>query len=116
MDKILIQNLHVIGILGVNYWERTTFREIIINVEISTDTRQAGQSDEIADCVNYSTLANGIRDLVERSRRYTVEALAEDIASYCLNEPGISQAKVRVDKPGAIKGAESVAIEISRSN
>ena len=56
MDKILIQNLRVQGILGVNAWERTTIREIVITAMLFMDTRRAGKSDNITDCVDYSQI------------------------------------------------------------
>jgi FolB domain-containing protein len=116
MDKILIQNLRVQGILGVNYWERKTVREIVVNVNLFTDTRHGAQSDDIADCTDYSQAAKEIRALVEKARRFTVESLAEDIASLCLQKPGVQKVMVRVEKPGAVKGTESVGVEIERSN
>ena len=116
MDKILIQNLRVQGILGVNDWERTTPREIVVNVALFTDMRRAAQSDDIADCVDYSQVAKEIRALVEGARRFTVEALAEDIANLCLSRPGVQKVTVRVEKPGAVTDAESVGVEIERGN
>jgi len=116
MDKILIQNLRVQGILGVNDWERTTLREIVVNVALFTDTRRAARSDDIADCVDYSQVAKEIRALIEGARRFTVEALAEDIASVCLSRPGVRKVTVRVEKPGAVTGAESVGVEIERGH
>ncbi|HEY5269204.1 MAG TPA: dihydroneopterin aldolase [Anaerolineales bacterium] len=114
MDKILIQNLRVQGILGVNDWERTTQREIVVNVTLFTDTLRAAQSDDITDCVDYSQVAKEIRTLVESARRFTVEALAEDIAGFCLSRPGVQKVTVRVEEPGAVKGTESVGVEIER--
>ena len=114
MDKVLIQNLRVQGILGVNDWERTTLREIVVNVTLFTGTPRAAQSDDISDCVDYSQVAKEIRTLVESGRRFTVEALAEDIAGLCLSRPGVQKVTVRVEKPGAVKGTESVGVEIER--
>jgi FolB domain-containing protein len=116
MDIILIKNLHVQGILGVNAYERTKPREIIINAILFTDTYHAGQSDDISDCVDYSSMVKKICTLVERSRRFTVEALAEDIAGLCLNTAGIQKVSIRVEKPGAVKDADSVGVEIERGN
>jgi 7,8-dihydroneopterin aldolase/epimerase/oxygenase len=116
MDKILIQNLRVQGILGVNDWERTTLREIIINVVLFTNTQPAAQSDDIKDCVDYSQVSKGIRSHVESSRRFTVEALTGDIAGLCLSKPGVQKVMVRVEKPGAVIGTESVGVEIEREN
>jgi FolB domain-containing protein len=64
--------------------------------------------------VDYSQVAKEIRLLVEQARRFTVEALAEDIASLCLAKAGVRMATIRVEKPGAIAGSESVGVEIER--
>lgn len=123
MDKIFIRDLRVRGILGVNDWEREQPREILINVELFTDTRRAAQSDDLADCVDYSLMAQKIRALVAPQTagaggagRFTVEALAEDIASLCLSQPKVQKVAVRVEKPGAVEGAESVGVEIVRKS
>ena len=116
MDKIFIKNLKIRAILGVNDWERETPQDILVTVTAQTDTRPAARTDDIADCVDYAELAEKIRALVERARRFTVEALAEDIASLCLARPGVRGVTVRVEKPGAVEGAESVGVEIERGD
>ena len=114
MDKVIIQNLHVRGILGIHDWERVTPREIIINATMFADTRAAAQSDNIVDCVNYSDMAKKLRAHAESAARMTVEALANDLADLCLQEPKVTRVILRVDKPGAVPEADSVAIEVER--
>ena len=116
MDKVFIKDLRVQGILGVNDRERTTPREIVVSVTLFTDTGRAALSDNIADCVDYSQAAKEIRSLVERAQRFTVEALAEDISNLCLGRQGVQKVMVRVEKPGAVTGAESVGVEIERAS
>ena len=116
MDKILIQNLRAEGILGVNDWERTSKREIVVNATLFTDTKRAAASDNITDCVDYSTVAGEIQLLIELAQRFTVEALAEDIARICLGKPGVKRVIIRIDKPGAVNGVESVGVEIVRTS
>ena len=116
MDKVIIQNLRVQGILGVNESERAIPREIIINASMFTDKNRGSASDDISDCVDYSKAAKSIRSLVEEAHRFTVEALAQDIADLCLRIPGVLKVVVRVDKPGAVKGVDSVGVEIERYN
>jgi FolB domain-containing protein len=57
-----------------------------------------------------------IRSLIEKKQRFTVESLAEDIASTCLNRPGVQKVTVRVEKPGVVKDTESVGVKIERLN
>lgn len=115
MDKTFIKDLVIRAILGVRDWERETPQDILVNVTVFTDPRSAGTLDDISVCVDYSTLAKEIRALVEGARRFTVEALAEDIAMVCLSRSQVRKTIVRVEKPGAVTGAGSVGVEIERS-
>lgn len=86
MDKIIIKNLSVRGIIGVHSDERQQPQEIVINTILFTNIKNAGQTDDIANTVSYSTVAKKIRTHAENAKRFTVEALAEDIARICLEE------------------------------
>ncbi len=115
MDKVIIRNLRARGIIGINPWEREKPQEILINIVLFTDNRAAEASDDIADCVNYRTVAKKVLAHAETAARYTVEALAGDLARLCLEEPGVARVQVRVEKPGAVRFADSVGVEIERS-
>ena len=115
MDKVIIKNLLARGIIGVNAWERKRAQNILINITIFTDTRRAAESDNLEDCVNYSTMSKKVLAHAESVNRLTVEALANDLARLCLEENGVQKVLVRVEKPGAVRFAESVGVEIERS-
>jgi len=115
-DRILIKDLLVRGILGINDWEREAPQDILVNLVLFADLRRAGFSDDIADTVNYRTVTKQILALVEKSTRYTVEALATDIANVCLADPLVTRVQVRLEKPGALRFARSVGVEIVRSS
>ena len=114
-DRIVIRDLLARGVLGINDWEREQTQDILINLTLFCDLRRAGFSDDIADTVNYRTVTKGILAMVESSTRYTVEALAADIAELSLREPGVVRVRVRVEKPGALRFARSVGVEIERA-
>ena len=114
MDQTFITDLVARGILGVNDSERDKPQEIRINIILYTDQSKAGKSDDIQDCVNYSTVAKKVIAHTETARRFTVEALAADLARLCLEEPGVIKVRVRVEKPGAVRFARSVGVEIER--
>ena len=116
MDKIIIKNLLARGIIGVNDWERNRPQNILINITMFTDTRPAALTDNLDDCVNYSTMSKKVLAHAEAVNRLTVEALANDLARICLEEKGVQKVIVRVEKPGAVRFAESVGVEIERSN
>ncbi len=113
-DHILIKDLLLRGIIGINESERLNRQDIIINLMLDTDLRPAGMSDDIADTLNYRTLTKAIIAYVEESAHYTVEALATAVARLCI-EHGAERAVVRVEKPGALRFATSVGVEIERT-
>ncbi len=115
MDKVIIKDLLARGIIGINDWEREQPQDILINIVVTTDTHRAAQTDDIADCVNYRTLAKQVLQHAQTAGRLTVEALANDISAICLQQPGVRSAIVRVEKPGAVRFAASVGVEIERS-
>lgn len=114
MDKVIIKDLLARGIIGVYDWERTKPQEILINIVLFGDLSTAGRSDNIEDSINYKTIAKGAQNLAENCQRLTVEALADDIASFCLETDQVEKVIVRVEKPGAVRFAESVGVEIER--
>ena len=114
MDKVIIKDLVARGIIGVNDWERERPQDICINITAFTDTRSAAQSDDLHDCVDYRALAKRAREHAEAAKRFTVEALANDLAALCLEDPAVSRVIVRVEKPGAVRFSASVGVEIER--
>jgi FolB domain-containing protein len=115
MDKIFIRDLLVRGIIGINDWERDKAQDILINITVFTDTLRAAKTDDLADCVDYRALAKKAQAHSESAARFTVEALANDLAKICLGEKGVTRAIVRVEKPGAVRFSNSVGVEIERS-
>lgn len=114
MDKTFIKDLLARGIIGIRDWERENAQDILINVTVFSDTSRAAESDDIADCVDYSALAKKIQSHAETAARLTVEALASDLAKICLQEKNAQKVIVRVEKPGAVRFAKSVGVEIER--
>lgn len=114
MDKVIIKNLLVRGIIGVNDWERKRPQDILINITLFTDTRRAAETDDINDCVNYSTVSKKVQEHAESAEKLTVEALANELVKICLEEQNVQKVVIRVEKPGAVRFAESVGVEIER--
>ncbi len=114
MDQILIKDLVARGIIGVNDGEREKPQEILINIILFADLRKAGESDDLNDTVNYRIIAKKALAHAESAHRFTVEALAADLARICLADPGVQKVRVRVEKPGAVRFSRSVGVEIER--
>ncbi len=115
MDKILIKDLRLRGIIGINPDERVNKQDILLNLVIYTDIRQAAVSDDIADATNYKTITKRIIAHVEASSDFLVEKMVTDIARLVITEFGVERVIVRLEKPGALRFADSVGIEIERT-
>ncbi|MFA6567000.1 MAG: dihydroneopterin aldolase [Victivallales bacterium] len=114
MDKIIIRDLKIETIIGTFEWERKEKQDIILNIEISCELREAGKSDKIKDTIDYKVLKKRIIRLIEKSKFFLIEKTAESVAKLCLATPGVKSVKVTVDKPGALRYSRSVAVEIER--
>lgn len=114
MDKIIINRLRVVTIIGTLAHERVNPQMILISAIIFTNKRNPGMNDDINNCLDYSVLVNSITDLARAAQRFTIEALAEDISNLCLTYPKVMKVRIRIEKPEAIPLAKSVSIEIER--
>ena len=114
-DKILIRNLLLRGIIGINAWERENKQDIVVNLSIFTPMGRAGESDEVGHTLNYRSITKAIIARVESSSFRLVEALATEIARIVVVDFGAPRVRVRVEKPGALRFADSVGVEIERA-
>lgn len=114
MDQVIIKDLLVRGVIGITERERERPQDILINAVLFTEIARATETDDIADCVDYSKVAKRLTAHAESVGRHTVEALVSDLAGLCLAEPGVLGVRIRVEKPGAVRFARSVGIEIER--
>ena len=114
-DRILIKDLFLRTIIGINDDERSNRQDVLINLMLEADTRAAGLSDDIDDTVNYRSITKQVIELVENSQFFLVEKLAEEIARLCLVDRHVDRVWVTVEKPAALRFAKSVGVSIQRS-
>ncbi len=113
-NRILIKDLLVRCIIGVNEFERREKQDVVINIELWSDFTKAAKTDNIRDTVNYREINKSVIGLAEKSEFFLIETLADKIAHLCLQHNGIQKVKVTVEKPGALRFAKSVGVEIIR--
>jgi D-erythro-7,8-dihydroneopterin triphosphate epimerase len=114
MDHILIRGLAARCIIGIRPEERAEKQDVVVNLALSTDLSRAGKSDVLDNSIDYRAVKKRVLAVLEASHFHLLEALAETIAASCLETPGVSEVRVTVDKPGALRFARSVAVEIVR--
>jgi len=114
VDRIIVKDLLARCIIGANDAERHDKQNVVINLVLWTDLSKGGKSDRIADTLDYRAVRNAVMDMVETSRFFLIEALAERIAEVCLAEPKVHRVQVTVEKPSALRFGKSVGVEIER--
>ena len=115
MDRILIKDLLVRCVLGLSAEERREKQDVLISVVLFVDLAKAGRSDRAEDTVDYRAVKKDVLAMAEASEYRLAEALAERVAGVCLDHAGVDRVQVTVEKPGALRFAHSVAVQIDRS-
>ncbi len=114
MDKIHIREIALRCIIGIDDEERREKQDVVITACLHADLAKPCSTDDFRDAIDYRAVKKRIVALVEASRYYLIEALAEAVARACLEFDGVKQVDVTVEKPGALRFARTVAVEISR--
>jgi D-erythro-7,8-dihydroneopterin triphosphate epimerase len=113
-DRIFIRDLLVRCVVGVDDRERAEKQDVLVQITMDIDLRRAGRTDALEDTLDYRALKKQILHVAENSRFRLVEALAQRIADECLKEERVAQVRVAVEKPGALRFARTVGVEIVR--
>ena len=114
MDTIFLTDLRVETVIGIWEWERKIRQTVSIDLEMAADIQKAAASDSVDDTLNYKSVAKRLQQFVGDSSFQLVETLAEKIAAVVIDEFDVPWVRVRLNKPGAIRGARDVGILIER--
>ena len=114
LDQIHIRDLRLRCIVGINPEERDKKQDVEINITLHADLRAAGRTDAIDDTVDYKSIKLKVVEEVEASSFFLVERLAEHVAGICLGDPKVRRVRVLIEKPGALRFARTVGVEIVR--
>ncbi|MFP4172826.1 MAG: dihydroneopterin aldolase [Candidatus Hydrogenedentota bacterium] len=114
LDIIRIDGLLVRCIVGVHEEERTKRQDVILHIALHADLRAPCGNDRIEETVDYKGVKKAVFHLVENSSFYLIERLAEAVAQCCLEHRPVQRVEVQVEKPGALRFAQSVSVEIVR--
>lgn len=113
MAKIRIKNLLLRTYIGFNPEELVNKQDVIINIEIEAEIpEKAMAADEPVDIVDYKTITKKVIALVQDGRFKLLEVLTKNILDLVMDDPKVKWAGVQVDKPHALRFAESVSVEM----
>lgn len=114
MDKIFLRELTTETVIGIFDWEREIKQAVSLDLEMAFDIRAAARSDAIADALDYKAVAKRLIRFIEDSEFQLVEALAERCAGIVLEEFPVTWLRLRLSKPGAVRGSSAVGVIIER--
>jgi dihydroneopterin aldolase len=114
MDIVYLRDLRIDTVIGIYGWERRTRQTIIFDLEMSADIARAAASDDIADTLNYKSVAKRLVQFVGASEFQLVETLAERCAEIIREEYGVRWVRLTLNKKGAVRGATDVGVIIER--
>ncbi len=115
LDKVFIEGLEIEALIGIYDWERRISQPLVFDLEMVFDNRIPAASDAIQDTLNYKAVSKRLIQFVSQSDFGLVETLAERCAAIILDEFGVQQLRLKLSKPGAVRGARAVGVLIERS-
>ena len=113
-DKVFIEGLEIETLIGIYDWERRIRQTLVFDIEMAFDNRIPAASDDIALTLNYKDVSKRLIDYVGQSGFGLVETLAERCAAIILDEFGVARVRLKLSKPGAVRGARAVGVVIER--
>ena len=114
MDTVFIDDLRIETVIGIYDWERKIRQVVALDLEMAFDNRKPAASDDIADTLNYKAVSKRLIAFVESSSFQLVETLAERCAQVVIDEFNVGWLRLRLSKPGAVRGSTAVGVVIER--
>jgi dihydroneopterin aldolase len=114
MDIVFIEDLRIDTVIGIYDWERRVRQTLAFDIEMGFDNTVPAASDDIALTLNYKDVSRRLVDYVGGSSFGLVETLAERCAAIIREEFGVAWVRLKLSKPGAVRGAKAVGVCIER--
>lgn len=115
MDKVFIEGLEIETTIGIYDWERRIKQPLVFDVEMGFDNRKPAASDNIDDTLDYKAVSKRLVSYVSASDFGLVETLAERCCEIILAEFNVEAVRLKLSKPGAVRGARNVGVMIERT-
>lgn len=114
MDIVFIEDLRIEAVIGIYDWERRVRQTLSLDIEMAFDNTVPAAEDDIEKTLNYKDVSKRLIGYVGESSFGLVETLAERCAGIIREEFGVSWVRLKLSKPGAVRGARAVGVRIER--
>jgi dihydroneopterin aldolase len=115
MDKLVINGIKVLTLIGVHPWEQQIPQHIHLDIAFQTNAAQIAEQDSIIDAIDYDKVVSHIVQYTQKHPFKLIESLAHHLANELLAHFPTEWVEVTLHKPGALKTAKDVAITVQRS-
>jgi|TARA_B110000263_G_scaffold241597_1_gene246012 FolB domain-containing protein len=113
-DEIFIEGIKCYSTIGINNWEKNTKQPLIININLLMKKIDNNNADNINETINYKSVSYSVKELVENNTYELIETMGKDIALLCLKNEKVIEAKIKINKPNALKISHNVGVVITR--
>jgi len=113
--SILIKNFIIQEIIGIHEHEKIKKQKIKFNIVIDVDQNVLPDEKDIKSIVDYEKITNNLKNLAKNKKYNFLESLAEDSFKEIFEDKRINSVKIKIEKPEAIKNADSVGVEVFKS-
>ena len=113
--SVLIKNFIIHEIIGIHEHEKIKKQKIKFNIVIDVDQNVLPNEKDIKSIVDYEKITNNLKNLAKSKKYNFLESLAEDSFKEIFEDKRINSVKIKIEKPEAIKNADSVGVEVFKS-
>ena len=115
MARIRVKDLRLRTFIGLNEDEIVNKQDVLINLTVLYPALEAVRDNDIEHALNYRTITKAVIQHVEGNRFALLERLTQEILDLVMQNTAVRYAEVEVDKPHALRFAESVSITLAGS-
>ena len=115
MDKVFIEALEIECVIGIYDWERKIRQPVVLDIEMAFDNTRPAATDDINDTLDYKAVSKRLIQFVSESDFGLVETLAERCVEIVLAEFDVAHVRLKLSKPGAVRGAKAVGVIVERT-
>ena len=112
---VFIKDFIIEEIIGVHEHEKIKKQKIKFNIVMDINQNSFPNEKDIKSIIDYEKVTNKLRNLTRRKKYNFLESLAEDSFKELFEDKRILSAKIKIEKPGAIKSAGSVGVEVFKA-
>ncbi|MCE9686892.1 MULTISPECIES: dihydroneopterin triphosphate 2'-epimerase [Shewanella] len=109
---IRIKNLRLRTFIGIKEDEIQNRQDVVVNIVIHYCAEKARNSDKVEDALNYRTITKRVIGLIENNRFSLLENLTNQVLAIASEHAWVEFASVEIDKPHALRFADSVSMEL----